>query len=99
MESGAIVKCLPLSAPADGETSYPNLSPADGETSYPNLSPADGETSYPNLSSADGETSYPNLSPAGGEIQRGGSSQFNARRLNSYNPHPRLDTTRTHGLT
>ena len=75
MESGAIVKCLPLSAPADGETSYPNLSPADGETSYPNLSSADGE------------------------IQRGGSSQFNSRRLNSYNPHPRLDTTRTHGLT
>ena len=28
MESGAIVKCIPLSAPADGETSYPNLSPA-----------------------------------------------------------------------
>ena len=47
MESGAIVKCLPLSAPADGETSYPNLSPADGETSYPNLSPADGETLSP----------------------------------------------------
>ena len=49
MESGSIVKCIPLSAPADGETSYPNLSPTHGETSYPNLSP-DGETSYPNLS-------------------------------------------------
>ena len=37
-----------------------------------------------NLSPADGETSYPNLSPAGGETQRGGSSQVNSLRLNSY---------------
>ena len=46
MESGAIVKCLPLSAPADGETSYPNLSPAGGETQIQtyNLSPSGGET-------------------------------------------------------
>ena len=46
MESGAIVKCLPLSAPADGETSYPNLSSIGGETQIQtyNLSPAGGET-------------------------------------------------------
>ena len=75
-----------------------NLSPADGETSYPNLSPADGETSYPNLSPADGETSYPNLSPAGGETQRGGSSQFKSRRLNSY-PFPRPDLTNKNACT
>ena len=79
MESRAIVKCLPLSAPADGETSYPNLSPADRATSYPNLSPADGESSYPNLS------------PGGGETQRGGSSQFNSRRLNSYQDRSSID--------
>ena len=79
MESGAIVKCLPLSAPADGESSYPNLSPADRATSYPNLSPADGETSYPNLS------------PAGGETQRGGYSQFNSRKLNSYQDRSNID--------
>ena len=91
MESGAIVKCLPLSAPADGETSYPNLSPADRATSYPNLSPADGESSYPNLSPADGESSYPNLSPGGGETQRGGSSQFNSRKLNSYQDRSSID--------
>ena len=84
LESGSIVKCLPLSAPADGETSNHNLSPADGETpnhnlspadgetSNHNLSPADGETSNHNLSPADGETSNHNLSPAGGETQRGG---------------------------
>ena len=46
MESGAIVKCLPLSAPADGETSYPNLSSSGEETQIQtyNLSPAGGET-------------------------------------------------------
>ena len=67
MESGAIVKCLPLSAPAEGETSYPNLSPADRATSYPNLS------------------------PGGGETQRGGSSQFSSRKLNSYQDRSSID--------
>ena len=69
MESGAIVKCLPLSAPADGATSYPNLSPADGETQIQTY----------------------NLSPGGGETQRGGSSQFNSRKLNSYQDRSSID--------
>ena len=35
---------LSQSLPANGATSYRNLSPANGETSYPNLSPGGGET-------------------------------------------------------